>query len=501
MIRPLRLRPAAPPPAGDAAQQYGRAAFVMFCGAAIAAAYALLPGTRSALHTWIASLLALALVWGSLLHGERGRIPLRVDVIVLVGFSVSFLLPPLYLSLRGSTPFTDPWRVAARQPQVALLAGMAAFVFRAAFVAVYRRLSAAFPPAGAPKPLAMSRALPGLAAIAGVIVLARMYLLVSGAYYWVYSEEGFLFGRWYSVTNNLSRLGLIVPILLWLLAAHDRRWRAWAWAATAAELAWVIPSGSRQALLETVFGFLLVAWWRNAKLPRGRILAALLAATFTMPILGEYRYTIARYSGTREVSFDATVRALWDARDRLGFSNGMLMTDRFTQRLYDGQYFGYLLQHYREAYDWEYGATYSERLPYVMLPYFVNPNRPIMQVPLDRWFKLQRGGSNPATLIGEGYANFGYFGIPLVALVLAVVLAGYETVFRRLRENVFIDAVYLLHASMMPMMVSTSLAHWLSFLRNALVMMVATLVLMRVLRSLGVRSSRVPPPLTPRPYP
>jgi hypothetical protein len=49
--------------------------------------------------------------------------------------------------------------------------------------------------------------------------------------------------------------------------------------------------------------------------------------------------------------------------------------------------------------------------------------------------------------------------------------------------------VYLLHASMMPFMVSASLTHLLGWMRNALIMMLAIVLFTRVLRAIGVRYS------------
>jgi hypothetical protein len=485
--------PAPTPPRArlDPSAEYTRAAFVMACFAALTLVYAVLPGSHSAFHTWTATLLTLSLLWGYVLHQNKGRVPLRSDVLVLGGFTLVYLLPPLYLSLREGARYVDRYEVSGFQPQVSLLTGMAAFVMLAAFRALHLRLGGDDRPIPPPSPsLPMSRALPGLVPVALAIVAARLFLLASGAYYWTYSDEAFVTGRWYSLTISLSRYGLFVPLLLWMLTEHDRRWKVWAWAATAVELAWALPSGSRQALLETMVGFLLVVWWRKGRLPRGRMVALLAAATLAMPILGEYRYTISRYSTTTNVSMDATIRALWDARDRLGLEGSLELSDRFVDRMYDAQFFGYLIKHYRDSYDWEYGRTYTERLPYVAVPYFIGGgDRPVMQVWLDRWYKLLSRGSNPVTLLGEGYVNFGYLGIPVVALALAATLALYEAAVRRLRENVFIDAVYLMHASMLPFMVSTSFVHVLAFLRNALVMMVAMVVLTRMLRAVGVRGS------------
>jgi len=495
--------PAAPASrAADPAAGRRRAAFVALGLAAFTVMYALLPGTHSVVHTWTATLLVLVLLWGYLLHQNHGRVPLRSDALMLAGFTLVYLLPPLYLSLRDGSRVVDYWNVSALQPQVALLTGAAALLMLVSFRGVHRRLGGTdvlIPP---PAPtLPMSRVLLGLGPMVVVIVGARLFLLASGAYYWTYSEDAFVGGRWYSLTMALSRYGLFLPLLLWKLAERDRRWRPWMLAATAAELAWVLPSGSRQALLETMLGLLLVVWWRNGRLPRGRIAAILLAATFTMPILGEYRNTIGRYTGTSSVSMDATARALWEARDRLGFEGSMELADRFVDRLYDAQFFGYLIKNYRKSYDWEYGRTYTERLPYVFAPHFLTGgDAPGMQFGLDRWFKLLLRGTNPATMLGEGYANFGYLGIPLVAVVLGVVLALYEAAVRRLRENVFIDAVYLLHASMLPFMVSTTLVAFLAFLRNALVMMVVVVVFTRILRSVGVRPRAAGPALAAAPH-
>ena len=481
--------------AGGPSGTYVRAAYVAVGLAALACVYALLPGVQTAFNVWVATLVALMLAWGYTLHIHHGRVPLRGDTMALAGFTLTHLLPPLYLSLRDGAEHVDVYRVGELQSRVALLTGVAAILLLVSFRAVYRRLGGNDEALPQPSPtMPAIEAVPVLVILAAVIGAARLYLLVSGAYYWTYSEESFVTGRWYSITSTLSRYGILLPITLWLLAWSDRRWRPWAIAAATAELAWVVPSGSRQALLEAILAFTLVAWWRNRRLPRGRMLGALLAACVVMPILGEYRYTIGLYTNTRDVSYGATVSALWEARERLGFEGTLEMTDRFVDRLYDAQFFAYLMKHYREAYDWEYGQTYTERLPYVAVPYFVTSERPIMQVPLDRWFRLMRAGSNPSTLLGEAYANFGYFGVLLIGGAAGVVIALYEALARRLRKKVIVDAMYLYQASMLPFMVTQSFVSWMSFFRNALLAMVAMLVLTRVAASLGRRPRMAAPP-------
>jgi hypothetical protein len=438
-------------------------------------AHVFVPSSSVILRAWLSSLSALGVIWGSVLQRYGGRLPLRTDVLVMIGFSTTHLLPPLYLSIRlQSAPFLDAYNVADVYPLVALVTTIGAM----ALLTGYRitegpsRIAARMNQTGKIMPGAQTL----LIVIAVVVWVARSVLIAKGAYYWVYSNEAFLFGRWYSATSQITRYGLILPILLWLMAYKKPHWRRWAWVATAGEIAWVVPSGATQRILETLFGLLLVAWWCNKRLPRKWVAALLVVAVVGMPIIREYRYTIGLFTDMNRVSVGATTTAARLARERFEWGQGgtiLNYADSSAQRIYDAQFLGYLLKHYREVYDWEYGKTYYIRVPFLLLPYFIFPDRPIMQVPIDHWFKLVAGGSAPSTFLGEAYINFGYAGILIIPFLFGIILGAYDALFRKRQNDILTVAVYLLIGSGIPFMVTQSLTSWLAYLRNAVLMVLA----------------------------
>jgi len=440
-------------------------------------AHVFVPSSSVILRAWLSSLSALGVIWGSVLQRYGGRLPLRTDVLVAMGFTGTHLLPPLYLSIRlQSAPFLDAYNVADVYPLVALVTTIGAMALLTGYRAWVRKSRIVVPAKLSGRRLAETQMLPIILLICGVVWVSRAILLSSGAYYWVYSDAAFLFGRWYSVTSQISSYGLIVPILLWLLAYRNPRWRRWAWVATAGEIAWVVPSGATQRILETLFGLLLVAWWCNKRLPRKWVAALLVVALVAMPIIREYRYTIGQFVDMNRISVGATITAAQFARERFEQRQGATIldyADSFAQRIYDAQFLGYLLKHYREVYDWEYGKTYYIRVPFLLLPYFIFPDRPIMQVPIDHWFKLVAGGSAPSTFLGEAYINFGYAGILIIPFLFGIILGAYDALFRKRQNDILTVAVYLLIGSGIPFMVTQSLTSWLAYLRNAVLMVLA----------------------------
>ena len=434
-----------------------------------------IPTDSLVLRTWLSSLLALGVIWGYVLLRYEGTIPLRSDVLVMLGFSLSNLLPPLYLSLRLSSGSNiDMWNVADMYPLVAVLTMIGALALLLGYhiagskFIVWQRV---YSPPAKPRSLTVVYIMTLIVLVA--VWTARMVLLAKGTYYHVYADSTFMFGRWYSLATQLSSYGLIVPVLMWLLVDRKPRWHLWAWLTTVAELAWVLPSGARTDLLVTLFGLLLVTWWKK-RLPKWKIATLVVLAVMIMPVLGQYRYTISRFAGMNQVGFGATARAIQASFGGFAGSSGgvapLSWADSLGGRLYDGQFLGYLLKHYRATYDWEYGGTYFARLLSVFFPHFLLPQQPITQVPLNHWFRLVAGGSAPTTFLGEGYINFGYLGVPLMAFLMGIILGMYDRLFFKYRNNAFIVAVYLFTVSQFPFMVTQSFASWLALLRNAMLL-------------------------------
>lgn len=456
--------------------------------AGIIASCGFVPPANGILQTWLSSLMGMAVIWTWVWYLYGGYLPLRSNVLVMMGFSVMNLLPPLYLSVRiYSQPSVDLYHLADVYPQVTLVTTVGGLSLLIGYKLIERRYPILIPTQLLERTVLKAKephALIIILLLFSVAWMARGVALVSGGYYWIHVNEVYLFGRWSSVIGLFARLGLIVPILIWLLVDKNPRWRLWAYLATATELIWILPSGRRESILVVLFGLILVSWWRSKQLPRGVIVGLLLGALIAMPILGEYRTTIGLFTEVNHVSIGSSINAIQEARDRFeDSSDGTLLgyVDDFITRLYDGQHLGYLLKHYREVYDWEYGKTYYTRLPFLLLPYFVYSDRPISQVPIDNWFKLVSGGSSPTTFLGEAYINFGYVGIPIMAFLIGIILGAYDTVFYRRQTDIFVVAIYLFIGSSIPRMVSGNLVTWLGDLRNAVLLVIAIHVIRRLI--------------------
>lgn len=460
------------------------AAIISLGLAGIVVGWGLVPTEFLVLRTWISCLSALAIVWGWLYIRYGGQLPLRTDVLVMLGFSAFQLAPPLYLSIRiPYAPSVDRYDVAEMYPLVALVTVIGALAFHAGYAIIKQRAPNDFSPKR-PGGIDPAQMVIIIALVTLVVWVARGILLYNGVYYWIHVDESFMFGRWYSVCRTFSDLGLIVPITFWLLTGQNRRWRHWAWLATAAEFAWVLPSGARQLMLETLFGLLLVVWWMRRRPPMKQLVILFSLAVLTMPILDVYRYTIVDATDINRISLRASVTAYQAAQERFeGSSQGSYLdlADSSLRRLYDGQFLGYLLKQYRSVYDWEYGKTYLERLPFLFLPYFIYFDRPIMQVPLNDWFKLLAGGSTPTTFLGEAFLNFGYLGIPIMAFLMGLVLCFYDRIFQRRQQDILMMAIFILFSAGMPFKVNASFASWLGYLRNALLMALAVYLFLGLL--------------------
>jgi hypothetical protein len=465
----------------------------------IIAACWVVPDYLVVLRTWLAGLGAITLIWGWICFGNRGKIPLRSDVLVCGGFTLSQLFPPLYLSFRiGTSAHVDQHGVADMYPLVSLVTAIGAMALLIGYN--FRRSKPS------DRTLTFNAASTTetrnrwvfafiLALFLSGTWIARVLTLKKGVYYWIHVDYDFMFSRYYSVLKTFSGFGLIVVALLWVLDQQDRKWRPLAWLATATEFAWILPSGARLEIVKVIFLAFLISWQRRRRLPIIVLVVVAAPLVFMMPTMGIYRYTIGPVTDTSTINVDASLEAYRLASERVNReSEGSLvgLSDNFLDRLNDGQFLGFLLKHFRSIYEWEYGRTYFERIPYLFLPYFVYTARPIMQVPINQWYSVMAGGSAPTTFLGEAYINFGYFGVTFVSLFMGVLLGYYDRLFFAKRGNPIVLAIFLANSAVMPYMVTQSLASWMGMMRNALLLLVAA-VLFEKLEVKGVTQKQVLP--------
>jgi|LQYC01.1.fsa_nt_gi hypothetical protein len=428
--------------------------------------------------TWITTGFALIVVWGYLYLRYKTFLPLRSNTMFLIGLSLLNLLPQLYLSCRLNSANMDPYNVADVYPLVAFLTAISALCFMVGYNVCTSKTQKENPEKIF-SPLPFNNIIIVCIGIAILTWGARFFLLTQGVYYWAYNEYDFLFGRWFSLCSQIARYGIILPVLVWLNVDRNKRWLPFAWGLTILEFLWIFPSGAREILIEALVTFYLVSVWRHHKIHYLRVIVILSAVILLMPVLKEYRYTISQVTEYNQLNSQNTIEALQKARDRAENLSGVTFLDkrdRFFDRLYDGQFFGFLLKHYQKDYAFEWGKTYLERLPYVIIPYFMTTDRPIMQVPLGDWYKLIVGGSQPVTFLGEAFINFGYFGILLMSFLLGMLLSLYDNAFRK-SNNVLINAVYIFFLASFIYKVTAPFAVWLAHLRTAiLIILLAHLV-------------------------
>lgn len=444
-----------------------------------------IPSSDVIIGTWLSSLIGLGAIWGFVRFRYRTILPLQSNILVAIGFTILFFLPPLYCSLFfEQAPMLDVWGVADTYPLVifATLLGVSALLLGYEAVGKLTRDANL---AGYPSGRSSSRRMTTLVIVVGVIGwAARGIALSQGIYYTAYQNIEFMVGRWNSIIGQVADYGLLLPVLLWLLSDRERRWRLWAWIFTAAEFLWRIPSGSAGPIFIVLFTFLLVFWWRIKRVPKLPMATLFLVGLVTIPVIREYRYTIGEFTGRRQVSAAATVSGVVGAMERMEGSledrGIMAFADHLFSRLFEGQSFAYLLKHYRGTYEWEAGETYLSRLPFVIIPYFLFTDRPIMAVSINEWFDLVVG-SAPVTMLGEAYINFGYVGIPIIGFLVGMILALYDLfTIRRYSNDPIIVSVYIMLGGYMVFALPVQgVANVLSYLRNIVLIMISLQIVYR----------------------
>lgn len=456
----------------------------------------LLTSESIVIRTWITSITGLIIIWLYWWKQHEGKALIDSSTMVLFGLSFTHLLPPLYLSLRLEHSFVaDEFNVAGTYALTNLVTTIGAIALLVGYSLVNKR-----PIAGKTYKtrhiinMTMTNSVVFLFFFAIIAWTSRIIMLMSGVYYYINADYSFMGGRWYSVLGQISYYGLMLPMMLWLLSNQNKRWLLWGWIFTILELAWVIPTGGRQYIIQVCLSLILVKINNLREIPWVKILLIGVVILIAFPILGQLRYTSGKYLDINEFNLGtAQYQAFKEATEVVKESDSVLIAiDYIISRFYDGQFLGYLLKNYRHDYEWEYGKTYSERLPYILMPNFINPDRPIMQVPLGQWYQLIAGGSQPTTYLGEAYINFGYIGIVSMAFVLGVILGLFENLFRKFSGYTLFTAAYLFFLVTFIYKVSTSLAVWLADIRNIVLFVIILYAINRLpgLRIIELRKDK-----------
>lgn len=144
--------------------------------------------------------------------------------------------------------------------------------------------------------------------------------------------------------------------------------------------------------------------------------------------------------------------------------------------------------HYSDDYDYELGSTYKN-IPFVIIPRFIYPDKPVFTTALGNWYQLVAGGSTPTTFWGESYINFSWLGIIFCSYILGLFMKGFDYLFIRRAHKPYWMYLYIfstIYIMRLPMQVAVI---WVSFLLKAIVLAYMFTWIHEVLKKV-TRSSR-----------
>ena len=119
------------------------------------------------------------------------------------------------------------------------------------------------------------------------------------------------------------------------------------------------------------------------------------------------------------------------------------------------------------------GETYK-MIPWVPIPRFIYPNRPIFIVNYNSLFRPWIAYSSaPVTTIGEAYINFGWLGIPIVFLALGLINRGIDSLFRK-RLSYAEAAILIFFSSIYLLLPASPAVSYISWMLKIIILLIAS---------------------------
>lgn len=366
--------------------------------------------------------------------------------VFIIGWAIANIYPQLYLSIRVSEmPLVDEWGTAKSYSIVSMITIFSILITIFSYNIYkpkFKKTDQQFD-----KIYLTSKFLNYIIIIYSFAWIARIILFINGAYYFAYKDETFMFGTWYSMLGQISLMGQIIFLIVFLLRKNSSKHKSLSIYLFILELIWLLPSGARASIALLFISILFVLWWENKRLPIKKIFVFITILLVTFPTLGVYRYAIKQFAPKDKISLESSFNAIKMAeeiRDDKEFRSGFNFIDSFISRLYDGNSLGYIYEHYSKRYKFELGSTVYRNVVGIVVPYFLIPTRRISQLTINEWFPhLQAGGSSPATFLGEAYINFGYLGFFIFPFFLGLLLASLDRFFLTRKNNLVLFVLYI----------------------------------------------------------
>jgi len=405
-------------------------------GVAIAAA-ALIPRSEFVLRTWVVAMTAILSLGGYLLMRHREN-PISAELTTSLGVMAQFLVPPLYfVSVRLSGfvgEITNPYLSYMPDAVVAALLGQTLFLMGYKVSTGRSTVRAIGGHETAPGDY-----LATMAPLLLLVWLSRVVLLKAGSYYHTVRTPFMSESQYHSVLSIFSGWGIFPVAGAWAMrfaaptGTQRRAWTPVCLLLTAAEVLWFAPTGSREPLYfpfaAAVFAFLAM----RRRWPTNTLALLLVAGFVSLPVIALFRNVMMTYVAPSELSPSLIQQAAVKSGSILRGSS-FIWEDHITSafgRLGDVRSTAVIIKGVPDTVPFLRGETYA-KIVYLFLPRFVYPAKPLMILPINRWFFKNDRSSSPTTLTGEAYLNFGWAGLFLVLPVVGAITSRFERfLFRR----------------------------------------------------------------------
>jgi len=463
---------------------------LLYADLACLVAVLIIPRSEVVLRTYVTVILASIGIAGYIYQKYHMRFGITVDVLTSMNVMAQFLLPSLYLvSVSLERPFAltvlpyldyfPDAALAALLGQSLFFAGYEGAGMRDKLTERNRSIELVTP----------TRFLCMMVPVVSAVWISRVILLQTGSYYHLLPSRFMFESPLYSILRQLSSYGIFVLAGLWIIffsgseSRQSRRSLAVAASLTLLEFLWYFPSGSREPVLAlmavVLFAYVVVRQRFPMKWTALGILAALLLLSFTH----FYRYAIRSDVDPWVISLEDTAQTLRQSGPAFleqDFQTGIWLT-RSAARLADARSVAAILKSAPLTIPYLNGETYA-RLPWVIVPRFVYPDKPEAILPIQRFgLFLEEGGSSPTTLVGEAHLNFGWIGLFFVMPLVGWISRRYDLAFLRRFAHPVWAAIYVGMATQVVRLPVQPVAVWLGVFIKSYLLAVLLVMLNRSL--------------------
>jgi len=417
---------------------------VLFWGITLSFAFLVaIPEEHFVFRSISVTLVAVLSICYYLYKRYSGKLSLQSDLLISINTLVQFLIPVFYLAFYYQAyPFLDRhnFRYGFAVTSFAALLGQSMF-----FLGYESIRSSMYFPRVKIREASYTKEFIIFLPLLISIWISRVVLLTTGSYYHIYRSEFQSTSFWFSICTQLSQFGLIIIMVLFIIAFSEerkidkKRKLGIAIVTLALEMVWHLPSGARSEITMSIVAPVVTFILIKRKVPIRVLTTILLIGIPLFALYDNYRYTISNYVGLTELKFSATLPALIESREWMKEQEYNIVEKTICR--YDGQSLNYLLMNYSSDYDWEKGGTYKN-IPFVVVPRFIYPEKPVLTVAIDNWYHLVEGGSSPITFWGESYINFSWFGIIAMSFLLGLGMKGYDLFFAKRMSNQYWLCLY-----------------------------------------------------------